>query len=134
MINNIVIVGRLTKDPKLFEKEETYLTTFCVAIERNYKDRNQNNIVDFIYCKSFGKVAQNIVKYVNQGSLVAITGQMQSRKYVKDDQTHFISELYVETIKFLTSKHKDEIEPHTTKDNQEILEDTIQDSDLYEII
>lgn len=40
-------------------------------------------------------------------SLVGITGQMRSRKYEKDNQTHFVTEVYVETIKFMSSKTKE---------------------------
>ena len=91
MINNIVIVGRLTKAPKIFEKEGGKLATFCVAVTRNYKDKHQNTICDYLYCKAFGKIASNIEKYINQGSLVGITGQMQSRNFTKEGQTHFVS-------------------------------------------
>ena len=47
--------------------------------------------------------------YTSQGSLVGITGQMRSRKYEKDNQTHFVTEVYVETIKFMSSKTKESI-------------------------
>ena len=57
--------------------------------------------------KAFGKTATNIEKYTSQGSLVGITGQMRSRKYEKDNQTHFVTEVYVETIKFMSSKTKE---------------------------
>lgn len=75
MINNIVIVGRLTKDPKIYEKEGNKLATMCVAITRNYKDKDQNTICDYLYCKAVGKIANNIELYLNKGSLVGITGQ-----------------------------------------------------------
>ena len=54
MINNIVIVGRLTKDPQIYEKEGKKLATFCVAVNRSYKDKDQNTICDYLYCKAFG--------------------------------------------------------------------------------
>lgn len=47
MVNTIVIVGRLTKDPKFIEKEDTQIATFCVAVERNYKDKDQQRPIDF---------------------------------------------------------------------------------------
>ena len=54
-----------------------------------------------IYCvKLSAKQHTNIEKYTSQGTLVGITGQMRSRKYEKEGQTHFVTELYVETIKF----------------------------------
>ncbi|MBO1199704.1 single-stranded DNA-binding protein [Staphylococcus simiae] len=117
MLNKIVIVGRLTKDVQLFDKEDSKIATFCVATQRNYKDENDEFVSDYIFCKAFGKLAVNIEKYTNQGSLVGITGQMRSRKYVKDEQTHFVTELYVETIKFMSPKSK----------NDEILSDNAYD-------
>lgn len=56
MINNIVIVGRLTKDPKIYEKEEKKLATFCVAVNRNYKDKDQNTVCDYYIVKHLVKL------------------------------------------------------------------------------
>ncbi|HCE0996124.1 TPA: single-stranded DNA-binding protein [Staphylococcus aureus] len=123
MLNKIVIVGRLTKDAQIFEKEDRKNATFCVATHRNYKDENGEIVCDYLFCKAFGKLASNIEKYTNQGTLVGITGQMRSRKYDKDGQTHFVTELYVETIKFMSPKSQ----------NNEILSDSILDIDSQNI-
>ncbi|CDR26858.1 single-stranded DNA-binding protein [Staphylococcus schweitzeri] len=123
MLNKIVIVGRITKDVQIFEKEERKVATFCVATQRNYKDKNGEIVCDYIFCKAFGKLASNIDKYTNQGTLVGITGQMRSRKYDKDGQTHFVTELYVETIKFMSPKSL----------NNEILSDNILDIDSHNL-
>lgn len=123
MLNKIVIVGRITKDVQIFEKEERKVATFCVATQRNYKDKNGEIVCDYIFCKAFGKLASNIDKYTNQGTLVGITGQMRSRKYDKDGQTHFVTELYVETIKFMSPKSL----------NNEILSGNILDIDSHNL-
>ncbi|HGZ9249255.1 TPA: single-stranded DNA-binding protein [Staphylococcus aureus] len=123
MLNKIVIVGRLTKDAQIFEKEDRKIATVCVATHRNYKDENGEIVCDYLFCKAFGKLASNIEKYTNQGTLVGITGQMRSRKYDKDGQTHFVTELYVETIKFMSPKSQ----------NNEILSDSILDIDSQNI-
>ena len=121
MLNKIVIVGRMTKDAKIYNNEEVKIATFSVATERNYKDENDEIACDYIFCKAFGKMASNIEKYTSQGSLVGITGQMRSRKYEKEKQTHFVTELYVETIKFMSPKSK----------NDNILPNTSYDEDAY---
>ncbi|MBF2757851.1 single-stranded DNA-binding protein [Staphylococcus sp. GDY8P57P] len=121
MLNKIVIVGRLTKKAQIFEKEEVKIATFCVATERNYKDDNNEIACDYIFCKAFGKTATNIELYTEQGALVGITGQMRSRKYDKEGQTQFVTELYVETIKFMSPKSK----------NNDILPDTSFNEDTY---
>lgn len=111
MLNKIVIVGRMTKDAQIYEKEDNKIATFCVATERNYKDDNNEISSDYLLCKAFGKTATNIEKYTSQGTLVGITGQMRSRKYEKEGQTHFVTELYVETIKFMSPKNKNNETP-----------------------
>ncbi|WP_436855792.1 single-stranded DNA-binding protein [Staphylococcus caeli] len=142
MINNIVIVGRLTKDPKIFEKEGNKRATFCVAVTRNYKDKDQNPICDYLFCKAFGKMASNIEQYINKGSLVGITGQMQSRKYEKEGQTHFVSEINIETIKFMSPRNKQDsdisFEPFPIAEipdsHVSFNEINLQENDLYESV
>lgn len=139
MINSIVIVGRLTKDPKIYEKEGNKLATFCVAVSRNYKDKNQKDICDYLFCKAFGKIANNVEKYINQGSLVGITGQMQSRKFEKEGQMHFVSEVFIETIKFMSPRSKNEDEalfdPLPIVPNQELINKFhLEENDIYEIV
>ncbi|MCG2371630.1 single-stranded DNA-binding protein [Staphylococcus epidermidis] len=126
MLNKIVIVGRMTKDAQIYEKEDNKIATFCVATERNYKDDNNEISTDYLLCKAFGKTATNIEKYTSQGTLVGITGQMRSRKYEKEGQTHFVTELYVETIKFISPKNKNN---ETPSDNQ-FENNTYQPDDL----
>lgn len=126
MLNKIVIVGRMTKDAQIYEKEDNKIATFCVATERNYKDDNNEISTDYLLCKAFGKTATNIEKYTSQGTLVGITGQMSSRKYEKEGQTHFVTELYVETIKFMSPKNKNN---ETPSDNQ-FENNTYQPDDL----
>lgn len=96
---------------------------FVLQRTENYKDENGEIVCDYLFCKAFGKLASNIEKYTNQGTLVGITGQMRSRKYDKDGQTHFVTELYVETIKFMSPKSQ----------NNEILSDSILDIDSQNI-
>lgn len=139
MINNIVIVGRLTKDPKIYEKEGNKLATMCVAITRNYRDKDQNTICDFLYCKAVDKIANNIELYLTKGSLVGITGQMQSRKYEKEGQMHYVSELFIETIKFMSPRNKDEVsEFHETSPIDQVCnsikDKSLQDNEIYEIV
>ena len=122
MLNKIVIVGRMTKDAQIYEKEDNKIATFCVATERNYKDDINEISTDYLLCKT----ATNIEKYTSQGTLVGITGQMRSRKYEKEGQTHFVTELYVETIKFMSPKNKNN---ETPSDNQ-FENNTYQPDDL----
>lgn len=106
MLNKSVLVGRLTKDHAYYKKGEIIISTFCLAVERGYKTKDGTIAVDFIVCKAFGKLAHNIHEYTKKGQLVALTGQIQSRAYVKDDKKHYITEIICETIKFLNMLHQ----------------------------
>ena len=96
-------------------------------------------ICDYLFCKAFGKIANNVEKYINQGSLVGITGQMQSRKFEKEGQMHFVSEVFIETIKFMSPRSKNEDEalfdPLPIVPNQELINKFhIEENDIYEIV
>ncbi|MCY1565424.1 single-stranded DNA-binding protein [Staphylococcus pettenkoferi] len=140
MLNNITVVGRLTKHPEIYDKEGRKRATFTVAVERNYRDKNNQPIVDFLFCKAFGKLAENIEHYLKQGSLVGITGQLHSSKYDKEGQTHFISEINIEYIKFMSSPKSDNtvqthtsiIESYNPFDNPDPL--TINPDEIIEIV
>src|SRR5699024_10314245 len=139
MINSIVIVGRLTKDPKIYEREGNKRATFCVAVSRNYKDKNQNIVCDYLCCKAFGKMANNVEKYISQGSLRSTTRQMQSRRVEKEGQMHIVSELSNETIEFMSPRNKKEaeayFEPPTIETSEpSIREVHLEENDIYEIV
>ena len=106
MINNIVVVGRLTKDPQLFSKDETDYVSLCLAIDRPSKRNEQQQNCDFLFCKAFGNNAKNIHRYLSKGALVGVTGHMRSSKYEKEGQMHFVTEIIIDTIKFMSSKVK----------------------------
>ncbi|AMY06646.1 single-stranded DNA-binding protein [Staphylococcus condimenti] len=125
MLNKIVIVGRLTRNPQLAEKEGSEIASFSVATERNYNYQGQTQqAVDYIFCKAYGKIAINIAKYTKKGSLVGITGHMRSYKYEKDKQTHFMTELVVETIKFISNPNSNE----SSSSNQPTITDDFEGS------
>ncbi|UTB80245.1 single-stranded DNA-binding protein [Staphylococcus carnosus] len=125
MLNKIVIVGRLTRNPQLTEKEGSEIASFSVATERNYNYQGQTQqAVDYIFCKAYGKIAINIAKYTKKGSLVGNTGHMRSYKYEKDKQTHFITELVVETIKFISNPNSNE----SSSSNQSTITDDFDGS------
>ncbi|EHY93107.1 putative single strand DNA binding protein [Staphylococcus saprophyticus subsp. saprophyticus KACC 16562] len=84
-------------------------------------------------------MATNIEKYTKQGSLVGITGQMQSHKYEKEGQTHFVSEILIESIKFMSPQNKDKndllFEPFPLEHSQNVFKDiNVQNNDIYEIV
>lgn len=106
MINNIVVVGRLTQDPQFYSRETVDYATLCLAVDRPYKRKPEQQNCDFLYCKAFGNHAKNIHQYLLKGALVGIIGHMRSSKYEKDGQMHYGTEIIIETIKFMSPKEK----------------------------
>ena len=93
MLNKIVIVGRLTKDAQIYEKEEVKIATFCVATERNYKDDNNEQIVDYILCKAYGRTATNIEKYTSQDHWLVLQVKCAQESILKTNK-HILLQNY----------------------------------------
>ena len=85
-INNVVLVGRLTKDVNLRSTQNgTMVGTFILAVDRTTKDQQGDRQADFISCiiwnTKYSKKAENLATYAHKGSLVGITGEIQTRNY-----------------------------------------------------
>ena len=83
-MNNVILIGRLTKDPQLsFSKGKgTAIARLTVAVNRMQKGE-----ADFINCTAFGKTAETIGNYMTKGSQIAINGELRVDNYKKDDGT-----------------------------------------------
>lgn len=105
MINRVILVGRLTKDPILRKTQSgASVTSFTVACDRRSKQEGQPT-ADFINCVAWNKVADNTAKYTHKGSLIGVEGRMQTRTFDdKDGKKVFITEVLVESVQFLDTK------------------------------
>ena len=82
MINNVVLVGRLTKDPYLlYTSSGTAVATFTLAVNRNFSSQNGEKETDFINCVIWRKSAEILANYAKKGSLIGVTGRIQTRNY-----------------------------------------------------
>lgn len=102
----------MTKAPQLKHLSEGRLqTSFVVAVNKGYK----TDEADFVLCTIWGKLAEVTVKYCGRGSLVGITGRLNTRSYEKGEGTRvFVTEVIVEDIRFLVTKKRDEQEQVAT--------------------
>lgn len=105
MINNVVLVGRLTKDPELkYTGNGIAVVTFTVAVNRPFKSQGEDD-ADFINCVAWRKTAENTSNYTRKGSLVGITGRIQTRNYTNNEgRKIFITEVVAENVQFLEPK------------------------------
>ena len=119
MINQVTLVGRLTKDPDLrITQEGTSVTNVTVAVNRPFRNQLGEIGVDFVQCILWKRMAENTAQYCRKGSLVGITGRIQTRYYDNQEGKRvYVTEVVAETVKFLESKRSTEI-PHQQVENK----------------
>ncbi|EGQ3110251.1 single-stranded DNA-binding protein, partial [Staphylococcus pseudintermedius] len=107
MINRVVLVGRLTKDPEFRTTQSgVEVATFTLAVNRNYKNKNGEQQADFINCIVFRKQAENVNNYLNKGNLAGVDGRLQSRSYENQEGRRvFVTEVVCDSVQFLESKN-----------------------------
>ena len=106
MINNIVLVGRTTKNIELKQnKNGTPYVQFTLAVNRPYKDEQGGQQADFITCVAWNKTAETLSNYVSKGTLIGVEGRLQVRNYENEAGVRqYISEVLVNRFTFLESK------------------------------
>ena len=106
MINNVVLVGRLTKDAELrYTGNNTAVATFTLAVNRNFKNQNGEREADFINCVMWRQQAENIANWTQKGMLVGITGRIQTRNYENQQgQRVYVTEVVGETFQVMESR------------------------------
>lgn len=106
MINNTTLVGRLTKDPELkYTGSGIAVISFSMAIERNYTNAQGERETDFINCVAWRELAKIISKFAVKGSLIGITGKIQTRNYQNNEgRTFYITEVVADSFQMLEPK------------------------------
>lgn len=104
-MNNVNIIGRLTKDIELkytTGSEPKAVARMTIAVRRDEKH------TDFIPCVAYGKVAENCEKFLKKGSQVGITGRVNTGSYEKEGKTIYTFDITATGVEFLTPKEKNE--------------------------
>ena len=106
MINNTTLVGRLTKNLELKHTGSGIaVVSFILAVERNYKNGQGERETDFINCVAWRGTAETISNFAVKGSLLGITGAIQTRTYDNNQgQTVYVTEVVVDNFQMLESK------------------------------
>nr|WP_317332579.1 single-stranded DNA-binding protein [uncultured Romboutsia sp.] len=108
-MNNVVLVGRLTKDPELryVGEKNNALTNFSLAVDRGYKDLQGENKVDFINIEIWGKQAEIFCTYMAKGKMVGIEGKIIADRYKNENgKNRYITRVRANSFKFLDFKNK----------------------------
>ncbi|MCK8817550.1 single-stranded DNA-binding protein [Natroniella sulfidigena] len=89
MLNKVILIGRLTRDPELrYTSQGTAVCNFALAVERDYKNSNGERDVDFIDVTVWRKQAETCANHLGKGRLVAVEGRMQIDTWKDDNGTN----------------------------------------------
>lgn len=107
MLNNISLVGRLTKDVELrYTPSNVAVATFTLAVNRTFKNENGDREADFINCVMWRQQAENLANWAKKGALIGITGRIQTRSYDNQQgQRVYVTEVVAETFQLLESRN-----------------------------
>ncbi|MRF37163.1 single-stranded DNA-binding protein [Staphylococcus sp. KY49P] len=107
MINRVVLVGRLTKDPEFRTTPSgVSVATFTLAVNRTFTNAQGEREADFINCVVFKKQAENVNKYLFKGHLAGVDGRIQSRSYENQEGRRiFVTEIVTDSVQFLEPKN-----------------------------
>ena len=111
MLNQIVLVGRLTRNITVNESDSGIkVATIPLAIPRSFKNSDGTYDTDFVDCVAFDQIANNTSEYCEKGDIVGVKGRIQSRIIDKEGQKESVMEIIAEKVTFLSSHTKEEKE------------------------
>ncbi|UTX64455.1 single-stranded DNA-binding protein [Streptococcus constellatus] len=118
MINNVVLIGRLTRDVELrYTPSNVAVATFNLAVNRNFKNQDGEREADFINCVMWQKSAENLANWTRKGMLIGITGRIQTRSYENQQgQRVYVTEVVADNFQLLESRDKSA--NHSSMDEQ----------------
>jgi single-strand DNA-binding protein len=103
MMNRVILVGRLTKDPELrYTPNGVAVATFTLAVNRSFTNQQGERETDFINCVVWRRPAENVANYLKKGSLAGVDGRVQTRNYDgQDGKRVYVTEILAESVQFL---------------------------------
>lgn len=130
MINRVVLVGRLTKDPELrYTPNGTAVARFTLAVNRPFMNQEGERETDFINVVVWRKAAENVANYLNKGRLAGVDGRLQTRSYENNEGRRvYVTEVVAESVQFLEPKGTRENGSNRANDtNQSYYDDPFAD-------
>ena len=107
MINRVVLVGRLTRDPELRKTPSgASVCSYSLAVGRSRTTQPGQQDTDFINCVTWNRQAETMAQYLHKGSLIGIEGRIQTRNYDNQQgQKVYVTEVVTDSVQFLESKN-----------------------------
>ena len=108
MINNVVLVGRTTRDAELrYTPQNQAVATFTLAVNRNFKNQSGEREADFINVVIWRQQAENLANWAKKGTLIGITGRIQTRTYENQQGQHvYVMEVVADNFQILQNRNK----------------------------
>lgn len=106
MLNRVVLIGRLTRDPELRRTANNLaVASFTIAVDDSFRRQGEERNTLFMNCSIFGNRAENVAKFTRKGSLVAVEGRLNQRKYTRKDGVQMtVVETICDSVEFLEPK------------------------------
>lgn len=99
MVNNVVLVGRITKDLELKQTNSGIpFVQFTVAVDRGIKDANGERQADFINCVAWRQTADFMSRYIKKGYMISVQGRITTRSYQVEGQTRYVTEVVCDSV------------------------------------
>ncbi len=106
MLNRIILIGRLTRDPELrYVPSGHPVASFSLAVDRPFANQQGERETDFIDIVAWRKLAEQVSQHLSKGRLVAVEGRLQVRSYeTQDGQKRKVAEVVADAVRFLDRK------------------------------
>ncbi len=119
MLNRVILIGRLTRDPELrYTPNGVAVATFTLAVDRNYTNQQGQRETDFINIVTWRGLAENVANYLKKGRLAAVDGRMQTRNYENNEgRKVYVTEIVAENVRFLESSNQSQSRPDQDSNN-----------------
>ncbi|MFB1097173.1 MULTISPECIES: single-stranded DNA-binding protein [Bacillaceae] len=106
MLNRVVLVGRLTKDPDLrYTPNGVAVANFTLAVNRPFSNQSGEREADFINCVVWRRPAENLANFMSKGSLVGVDGRVQTRSFDNQEGNRvYVTEIVADSVQFLETK------------------------------
>lgn len=109
MLNKVIIMGRLTRDPDFKQTQSgVAICKFSVAVERQFKDsKTGERLTDFLDCTAFRGTAEFISRYFSKGNMILVEGNIQNNNYTDNNGVkHYSNNIMVENVSFCGGKNE----------------------------
>lgn len=109
MLNRVILIGRLTKDPELrYTPAGVAVTQFTLAVDRQFSGSKEEREADFIPVVTWRQLAETCANYLRKGRLAAVEGRIQVRNYENNEGRRvYVTEVIADNVRFLESANRE---------------------------